>query len=78
MDPYESHSFVVKFWLEETLEEADEALWRGHITHVPSQERRYLNTLDDVIEFIEPYLERMGVKPKRRRRRLKHTRPRQD
>ncbi len=75
MDPYESHSFIVKIWLEESLEEADEATWRGHITHVPSQERRYLNTLDDVVDFIGPYLERLGVKPGAyRRSRLKRSR----
>jgi hypothetical protein len=64
MDPYESHSFIVKVWLEESFEEAGEATWRGHITHVPGQERRYLHTLDDIVDFIGPYLERMGVKPK--------------
>ena len=63
MDPYESHSFIVKIWLEESLEETGEAVWRGHVTHVPSQERRYLHNLDDIIDFIGPFLERMGVKP---------------
>jgi hypothetical protein len=72
MDPYESHSFIVKVWLEESLEEAGEAIWRGHVTHVPSQERRYLHTLDDIVDFIGPFLERMGVKPRAfRRRRLR-------
>jgi hypothetical protein len=72
MDCYESHSFIVKVWLEESFEEAGETLWRGHITHVPGEERRYLRTLDDVVDFIGPYLECMGVKPKNYRRgRLK-------
>ena len=72
MDLHESHSFIVKVWLEESLEEAGEATWRGHITHVPGHERRYLHTLDDVVDFIGPYLERMGVKPRSyRRSRLK-------
>ncbi len=76
MDPYESHSFIVKIWLEESLEEAEDAVWRGHITHVPSQERRYLQTLDDLIDTIGPYLERLGVKPgSYRRSRLNRTRP---
>ncbi|HRX02468.1 MAG: hypothetical protein KDI07_13050 [Anaerolineae bacterium] len=79
MDPYESHSFIVKIWLEESVEEADEAAWRGHITHVPSQERRYLNTLDDIIDFVGPYLERLGVKPGAyHRTRLKPSRPNPD
>lgn len=79
MELYESHSFVVKVWLEESLEEAGEAVWRGHITHVPSQERRYLHALDDIIDFIGPYLERMGVKPRSyRRNRLKRSRSSSD
>lgn len=74
MELYESHSFVVKVWLEESKEEAGEAVWRGHITHVPSQERRYFNALDDIIDFIGPYLERMGVRPQGyRRKRLKRS-----
>lgn len=69
MEPFESHSFIVKVWLEESLEDAaGEATWRGHITHVPSQERRYLHALDDIIDFVGPYLERMGVRPRGYRR----------
>ena len=56
-----SHPFVVRIWLEETIEEAGRAIWRGHITHVPSGERRYLKDLDDIAIFIMPYLEEMGV-----------------
>ncbi len=75
MEPFESHSFIVKVWLEEALEDGAEAAWRGHITHVPSQERRYLQTLDDAVDFVAPYLERLGVKPHSYRRgRLKRPR----
>jgi hypothetical protein len=56
-----THPFTVKIWLEETAEEAGRATWRGHITHVPSGKRRYFEDLDDVVAFIEPYLEGMGV-----------------
>jgi hypothetical protein len=59
---FNTHSFIVKVWLEETAEEAGRAVWRGHITHVPSGERRYLKALDDITAFIAPYLEKMGVK----------------
>jgi hypothetical protein len=64
MDLLESntHSFIVKIWLEETVEEADRATWRGHITHVPSGERRYLKDLDGITAFITPYLAEMGVR----------------
>jgi hypothetical protein len=57
-----THSFIVKIWLEETAEETGQARWRGHITHVPSGERRHLKDLGDITAFIVPYLERMGVK----------------
>lgn len=64
MDLYESntHSFIVKIWLEETTEEAGRATWRGHITHVPSGKRRYIQELHEFTAFIAPYLEGMGVK----------------
>ena len=63
MDLYEinTHPFIVKIWLEETVEEAGRAVWRGHITHVPTGERRYLKDLDEIAVFIAPYLEGMGV-----------------
>ncbi len=65
MDMYEvnTHSFIVKIWLEETVEEAGRAIWRGHITHIPSNKRHYVKELDDIKVFIRPYLEEMGVKP---------------
>jgi hypothetical protein len=57
-----AHSFIVKVWLEEGAK-AGQVTWCGHITHVPSGERRYLRDLDDITTFIAAYLERMGVKP---------------
>lgn len=64
MNRYEAspQSFIIKIWLEETTEEAGQTIWRGHITHVPSGERRYVQALDEVPAFIGPYLEAMGVK----------------
>jgi hypothetical protein len=56
-------SFIVKIWIEETAEESGQAKWRGHITHVPSGNRCYLNSMDDIIAFVSPYLENMGAKP---------------
>jgi hypothetical protein len=54
-------SFVVKIWFEETAEEADQVIWRGRVTHVSSSQRRYVQDLDDIAAFIEPYLEDRGV-----------------
>jgi hypothetical protein len=61
-----TNSFIVKIWLEETIEEAGRAIWRGHITHVPNGGRRYIENLDEIIAFIAPYMEEMGVKPSTR------------
>ncbi len=57
-----THSFVVRVWLEESVQEAGRATWRGHVTHVPSGERRYLKDLDDTTAFMAFYLKKMGVK----------------
>ena len=62
MEGSEPQSFIIKIWLEDTLDEADEATWRGHITHVPSGERRYLKSLADIGYFVARYLAAMGVK----------------
>lgn len=58
MDLSESqvHSFIVKLWLESVAEEADRAVWHGHITHVPGGERRHFRDLDEIRDFIEPYV----------------------
>ena len=56
------HSFVITIWVEE--EAANEsARWRGHITHVLSKNRKYVQTLKEVQQFIEFYLDQMGVRP---------------
>lgn len=64
MDPFEAntHSFIIKIWREETSADTSQAGWRGHITHVPGGERRYLKKLDDISTFIKPYIDKMGVK----------------
>jgi hypothetical protein len=56
-----TQSFIVKVWIEETIEESGEAKWRGHVTHVQSGKRQYLQNLDGVAAFIAPYLKNMGV-----------------
>ncbi len=54
-----THSFIIRIWIEETAEEAGAALWRGHITHVPSGRRYYVQTLDEVVQIIAACLEQM-------------------
>jgi len=57
-----AQSFIIKIWLEATVEENGYATWRGYIIHVPSGTRRYLNDPDDILAFIAPYLQEMGVR----------------
>ncbi len=52
----ETHSFVIKVWLEECGGGKENRVLRGHITHVVTGERRYLNNLDSIRDFISPYL----------------------
>ena len=70
MDPFETstHSFIIKIWREWTGTQPGHATWRGSITHVPSGERRYLHDLKDILTFIKPYLEQMGVQQHRYQR----------
>ncbi|MFW6097934.1 MAG: hypothetical protein ACOC9Z_07650 [Chloroflexota bacterium] len=66
-----THSFVIKIWLEETAEESDRARWRGHITHVDSKKRRHFQELEDILAFVWPYLQSMGVADRKVERFLK-------
>jgi hypothetical protein len=51
----ETHSFIIKFWLEEEADEGEgRRVWRGHITHVPDGNRRYLRRLKDILDFVLP------------------------
>jgi hypothetical protein len=59
----EAQSFIVRVWVEERAEGASRGVWRGHITHASSDQRRYLKNLDEIGDFIASYLETMGVKP---------------
>ncbi|MEZ4706867.1 MAG: hypothetical protein R3A44_06665 [Caldilineaceae bacterium] len=58
-----SHSFIVKIWAEEFVPTQHQMLWRGHITHVDSGQRRYLQDLDVIAEFIKPYLQELTLPP---------------
>ena len=66
-------SFIIRFWVDELPEGGAHPQWRGQITHVPSGERRYLQSFDEIRSFIVPYLQALGVElntqsGKRRRR----------
>jgi len=56
MDLTESkvQSFIIKLWLEG---DATSFVWHGHITHVPSGERRYFKQLNGITDFVSEYLD---------------------
>jgi hypothetical protein len=56
------HAFIVRVWLEETAEKTARVIWRGHITHVPTGERRYIKNLKEVTDFIAHYLQASGIR----------------
>jgi len=58
---FNTHSFVIKMWLELSPKETKKS-WRGHITHIPSGERRYVTNLFCIFTFIIRYLKTMGIK----------------
>jgi hypothetical protein len=58
-----AHSFIIKLWIEESVCEERVTTWRGHITHVPGGERRYLRSLDDIQTFITSFLAAAGAVP---------------
>lgn len=59
---FNAHSFIVKVWIEEEANKDGNPIWRGHITHVPDGEQRYLRSLSEIESFIEPYLSAMGIR----------------
>jgi len=64
MESYEHNtcSFIVKVWVESSECPTDPVLWRGHVTHVASGQRRYFEDLPTALRFALPYLEVMGIK----------------
>lgn len=52
-----THSFVIRVWLEEPANNTAQTKWRGHITHVPSNQRRYFDSLEDIKPIVKSFLE---------------------
>lgn len=57
------HSFIIKIWLEEPARADQPPKWRGYVTHIPGDERHYLQAVDDIATSILPYLEDIGITP---------------
>lgn len=58
--PANIHSFIVRLWPEKTVYGDGLAVWRGHITHIPGGERRFITEIDDIPEFIQSHLKDTG------------------
>lgn len=54
-------AFIVRVWLEHREVEDAPVEWRGSIEHVASGRIKYLADLDQIKQYIQPFLEAMGV-----------------
>jgi hypothetical protein len=59
-----TQAFIVRIWREPREFEGAPIIWRGVVIHVSSGEERYIKELDEIITFIAPYLEQIGVELK--------------
>jgi hypothetical protein len=48
-----SHSFIVRMWVNDSTQGAEHPDWRGYVTHVPSGDRRYFKTLEELCIYIQ-------------------------
>ena len=56
-----THSFVLKIWRERVARTGQRATWRGRITHIPGNEETSVKHMDEIMDFIAPYVEQLGV-----------------
>jgi len=55
-----THSFIVRIWLEPRELAGAVPEWRGVVEHAASGERRYFMDFDDLLNFIASYLDGKG------------------
>jgi hypothetical protein len=66
---FDNHSFIVRIWPEPREIEGAPLQWRGKIENAANpREQRSLKDLDEIISFITPYLQKMGVEVSRPRK----------
>lgn len=56
-----NQSFIIKIWIEEPATKSQPAVWRGHVTHVPSGTRKYIQDLSQIATIIAPYVIALGA-----------------
>lgn len=57
-----THIFILKIWREDAGSGEQPVVWRGHISHVASGQRRYITGLLQMILFIVPYIQALNVR----------------
>lgn len=55
------HSFIIRLRVYEAADDDKVVRWRGRITHLPTQQRRYVQTLAEINKFIDEYLRQSTI-----------------
>jgi hypothetical protein len=58
-----SASFIVRVWREPREPRRLAAEWRGSIEHVGSRRKVFFRRLEDIAEFVRPFLKRLEERP---------------
>jgi hypothetical protein len=52
----DEHAFILRIWYEPREIEGARPQWRGRIQHVITGQQRYLKDLQEIVDFLEPYI----------------------
>lgn len=52
----QSHTFLIRIWIEGVPQEAGRLSWRGHVTHLPDEERCRVETFEEITRFMRGYV----------------------
>jgi hypothetical protein len=63
-----SHSFIVRVWLEQRAAADAPPIWRGVIEHVSSGDRRYIQSLSELTDYLNQYLPMQEANPHKEQR----------
>jgi hypothetical protein len=56
------HVFTLRIWREPREVRSAKPKWRGVIIHLATGEKKYFESLDEILTFIVPFIEDMGVR----------------
>jgi len=49
-------SFIVRIWKEESPSKEHQTIWRGHITFIPTGDRHYFASINEITSLIKGHL----------------------